>query len=510
MRALLMMAVLLSIASPAAALTTEAWRRDLTALRQAYATTHPNPWHKLPQAEFDRMADKLAADIPSLDDRQVMARMIELIAATGEGHTRLTLPLPESAGVFLGHAKTEAPKVPVFATLPIRLTTASDGYLVTAAAPEYRKLVGASLVSIDGKPVAAIEAAMLPLVNGDNAGMKRAYLPSFIMLPDLLRARGVTTGTEARWRFRLTNGRELEERLAALSEGADLAWANKAETPIFALQKLDGGIFVARISEIGNAPNQSLAAFADRVYATVDATPDARLVIDLRGNPGGNNFLIDPVVRGAIARLGLWKPGHLFVLIDAMTFSAAQNLVNAMARWTPAVFVGEPTGAAPSGYGDSKRITLPESGLTLRVSSLYWQDTGPLDKRDATAPQVAAPRTVADLQNGRDPALTAVRSLTQPQGAAQGSWAAPFTYVYRAATLRVRFGPDDGSFAVPELKLAETPFQTVTLNGSDVTATGKVRDSVFTLHAQSTAGGLVGWLDVNGRPYPFVAKRAAE
>ncbi|HEU4969029.1 hypothetical protein, partial [Sphingomonas sp.] len=104
MRGLLMMAALLSAASPAAALPAEAWQRDLTALRQAYASTHPNPWHKLPQAEFDRMADKLAADIPSLDDRQVMARMIELIAATGEGHTRLTLPLPESAGVFLGHA----------------------------------------------------------------------------------------------------------------------------------------------------------------------------------------------------------------------------------------------------------------------------------------------------------------------------------------------------------------------------------------------------------------------
>ncbi|HEU4969740.1 hypothetical protein, partial [Sphingomonas sp.] len=453
---------------------------------------------------------KLAADIPSLDDRQVMARMIELIAATGEGHTRLTLPLPESAGVFLGHAKTEAPKVPVFATLPIRLTAASDGYLVTAAAPKYRKLVGASLVSIDDKPVAAIEAAMLPLVNGDNAGMKRAYLPSFIMLPDLLRARGVTAGTDARWRFRLSNGREVGERLAALPDGADLAWAKEPETPIFGLETLDGGIVVARISEIGNAPGQRLAAFADKVYAAVDAAPDARLVIDLRGNPGGNNFLIDPVVRGAIARPALWKPGHLFVLIDAKTFSAAQNLVNAMERWTPAVFVGEPTGGAPSSYGDSKRITLPESGLTLRVSSLYWQDTGPLDKRDATAPHVAAPRTVADVQQGRDPALAAVRSLTQPKGSAQGSWAAPFTYAYRPATLRVRFGPDGGSFAVPEVKLADTPFESVTLTGSDVTATGKVRESVFTLHGQSTAGGLIGWLDVNGRPYPFVAKRAGE
>ena len=510
MHKILMLASAVLAAAPAFALPAEAWQRDLTALRAAYATTHPSPWHTLSQAAFDGMADRLSADIPTLDDRQVVARMIELIAATGEGHTRLTLPLPDSAGVFLGHAKTEAPKVAVFGTIPIRLTAASDGYVVTAAAPDYRRLVGASLVSIDGKPVGAIEAAMLPLVNGDNAGMKRAYLPSFIMLPDLLRVRGMSAGTEARWRFRQPDGREVEARLSALPEGADLAWANDAAATPFALQKLDGDIVVARISEITNAPDQSLAAFAEQVYAAVDAAPDARLVIDLRGNPGGNNFLIDPVVRGAIARPALWKPGHLFVLIDARTFSAAQNLVNAMERWTPAVFVGEPTGAAPSSYGDSKRITLPESGLTLRVSSLYWQDTGPLDKRDATAPHLAAPRTVADLQSGRDPALAAVRSLSRPQGSAEGSWAAPFTYVYRPATLRIRFGAGSGSFAVPELKLAETPFQNVALNGSEVTASGKVRDSLFTLRARSTEGGLVGWLDVNGRPYPFVAKRAAE
>jgi hypothetical protein len=196
------------------------------------------------------------------------------------------------------------------------------------------------------------------------------------------------------------------------------------------------------------------------------------------------------------------------VLIDAKTFSAAQNLVNAMERWAPAVIVGEPTGAAPSGYGDSKRIVLPESGLTLRVSSLYWQDTGPLDKRDATLPHVAAPRTVADLQSGRDPALAAIARFAQPGGDSSGGWAAPFTYVYRAATLQLHFTKEGGSFAVPELKLAETKFDTVTLSGDRVEAVGTVRSSKFRLTAENSAGGLVGWLAVNGRPYPFVASRA--
>jgi hypothetical protein len=505
MRAFLL-ATLLFTAAPVVALPADAWQRDLAALRKSYAETHPNPWHKLPKAEFDRMADALAADLPKLDDTQAIARMIELVAATGEGHTRLTLPLPEGAGVFLGHAKTEAPKVPVFTTFPVRLQTASDGYVVMTAAPQHRDLLGAALISIDGKPVPAIEAAMLPIVNGDNRGMKRAYLPSYLMLPELLRARGVIGAEPPRFRFRIPNGREVERRLTALQSGADLGWAAPPATPIHELRTLPGGIVHAKIAEIGHAPGKSLAHFAAEMFAAVDAQPDPRLAIDLRGNPGGNNFLIDPIVRGAVARPQLWKPGRLFVLTDAKTFSAAQNLVNAMERWTPAVIIGEPTGAAPSGYGDSRRIVLPESGLTLRVSSLYWQDTGPLDKRDTTSPHVSAPRTIADLHSGNDPALAAVSSFVKPGGSVSGSWAAPFTYVYRAATLKLSFGEGGGSFTVPELNLAGTNFDTLRLSGNRVEAVGTVRSSKFTLTAENTAAGLIGWLDVNGRPYPFVAK----
>jgi hypothetical protein len=57
MSKLLAFATALLIAAPAHALPPEAWQRDLKALRDAYAGTHPNPWHKLPRAEFDRMAD---------------------------------------------------------------------------------------------------------------------------------------------------------------------------------------------------------------------------------------------------------------------------------------------------------------------------------------------------------------------------------------------------------------------------------------------------------------------
>ena len=43
MRGFLIMAAAVLAASPAWALPAEAWQRDLTALREADAATHPNP-----------------------------------------------------------------------------------------------------------------------------------------------------------------------------------------------------------------------------------------------------------------------------------------------------------------------------------------------------------------------------------------------------------------------------------------------------------------------------------
>src|SRR5688572_391776 len=100
--------------------------------------------------------------------------------------------------------------------------------------------------------------------------------------------------------------------------------------------------------------------------------------------------------------------GKLFVLIGRSTFSAAQFLVNDLEQYTDAVFVGEPSGGKANSYGDSRKITLPHSGLTVRVSTLWWQED-PRDSREWKAPDIAAELTSHDYRNNRDPAIEAVR-----------------------------------------------------------------------------------------------------
>jgi hypothetical protein len=82
-------------------------------------------------------------------------------------------------------------------------------------------------------------------------------------------------------------------------------------------------------------------------------------------------------------------------------------LVTELMKYSNATFVGEPTASKGNHYGDSYRIVLPNSKVTLRVSTLWHQYLDSRDKREMIAPQIPAQLTFADYAAGKDPVLSA-------------------------------------------------------------------------------------------------------
>jgi tetratricopeptide (TPR) repeat protein len=130
-------------------------------------------------------------------------------------------------------------------------------------------------------------------------------------------------------------------------------------------------------------------------------------VLDIRSNGGGNNYLNLPITLGMI-KSRVNKRGNLFVIIGRETFSAAQNTVNELEKYTNAIFVGEPTAANPNHFGDARNVVLPNSKISIQASTLWWQDLDPRDNRKWTAPQIAAELTSADYKANIDPAMNAI------------------------------------------------------------------------------------------------------
>jgi hypothetical protein len=195
--------------------------------------------------------------------------------------------------------------------------------------------------------------------------------------------------------------------------GADLAdmqrtstrrevWAREARVGNYA--RIEGRAVYISCDDMDDVEGKDFFAFTRECFAAMDAEGVDRVILDVRRNGGGNNFLPE-ALRKRLLRSRFNRPGGLYVLTSPMTFSAAQNPTTRLERDSFAIFVGEPTGGAPNHYGDARPLQGEATGIFSMVSTLPWFDSYPQDEREWIMPDLPAPTTFADYQAGADRAL---------------------------------------------------------------------------------------------------------
>ena len=84
---------------------------------------------------------------------------------------------------------------------------------------------------------------------------------------------------------------------------------------------------------------------AKELLASVDANPVERIIVDLRGNGGGDSSIINPLLAG-IEQRGYNQRGKLFVLMDRDTYSSGFHGLMKL-RKRNAIQFGEASGRRP-------------------------------------------------------------------------------------------------------------------------------------------------------------------
>lgn len=428
-------ALLLTLQSgSASAATTPAaprpdWSGDIQVLREELAHKHPNLFHSVSKAQFDAAADDLIRSVPRLSDYEVVVGITRLVAMTRDAHSGIDSVPPQWQS----------------SVLPLKFYRYADGVAVQSTAPALARFLGQKLLAIDGMPVDEAVRRVETVTASSNASTLADFAPLRLSRPDLLHALGVTSSADAvrltlaagdgkghdesvhplpripdgspeMGGFGLTIGAEPgSDWLDAAAKNAPLWLSNRTE-PYWMQDLAESDAFYVQCNFVFNAEQgETLADFFDRALTTAEKLQRARFVLDLRLNPGGDNTLLLPVIHRFIRSTRFSEPGRLLVLIGRRTQSAAQNFTNQLDLHTPAVFIGEPTGERPNHYGDATEITLPSSKIVVSVATLYWQDMGPLDQRDASVPDVAVGLTSEDYARGRDPVLEAALHYTPPK-----------------------------------------------------------------------------------------------
>lgn len=511
-----------SAAPAAAVLDADDWRADLEFARAEMPKRHANLFHTLEPARYEAAFDRLLADVDRLQEHEIVLGLAEIAAAVGDGHSRLTLPIEAMEVAAAGHTGTAPSRARTFRRLPLRLSRTAEGYVVTRATAEERRLLGTRVVAIDGQDVATVEAAIAPLIQRDNDHQLHDWLPWFMVVPEVLQARRVSPSLESsRWQFVDALDHPVGATLRPVPVGTNPEWVSlpaskwPAGVPSdqrsllwFADVARPDSVYV-RIGEIGDASDRTFERFAADLQAHLAATTLRTLILDLRGNPGGDNSLNPPLVRALLRVPWVSEPGALYVLVDGGTLSAAMNLAQDLERWLPAVFVGSGTGARPNTYGDARKLVLPRSGLTLRLSSLFWQNH-PNDQRAAIEPLIAAPRSIADLREGRDPVAAALDRLdeaSEPVGRWVGELSAGFRQLPVELDLTSPAGDGPGRMTVRELGVESVPITAVEGTGGTWRGEIVLAARPATVAARMAGDRMVGWVEYRGTRFPFVVTR---
>ncbi len=398
------------------------WRDDLRFVVERVTSIHPRPFAFSSRAGFDSAAAAIERRIPATDDAGLAIECMRMVASLGDGHTMLI-------GTF--------PPLGFDSVLPLWLRPCEDGLYVGAAGPAAAGTVGAKVVSIGGVPADQALERVLSIASGDNRYNRLDRAPLFLMMPAVFRALNIGDARDRieieiehpggrRERLTISGGPPPEGFPHAFLETEPRipsGWTAARRFPAAGPPRCDrrpedawwfeyihdSRVLYLRMRRV-EVVSGDLAYFEfyRRLFAAADSLKPRALAIDLRQDHGGNNAILDPLIRGIVERPWLNREGVLFALVDRGTFSAAMNAAVFLENQTRVTFVGEPTGSRVNHYGDAPEFNTPNLGLMCQVSTLPWASRFPSDDRQWIAPDLALPSTFADWREGRDRALEAV------------------------------------------------------------------------------------------------------
>lgn len=499
------------------------WRADLAFVREQMPKVHPDLYHATTSQQFTGAIDSLDAHVPDLEPHEITVELMRIVATVDDGHTRLSMPLVENTGFVRGHSETPPPSDPAlgFRHYPLRVYVFSDGVFVTRTDRAHERYAGARVVGIGNMTIDEATAAVTPTIQRDNAMQIRRHLPERLVIPEVLHARGVIDDMEkATFILETGDGERHDVRFSpVVGEAVDWVDAAPVPAPLY-LRDVDRHFWFEYLADsrtvywqyntVYDGDDETVAHFADRLLAFIEANPVDQLVVDLRHNFGGNNGLNRALVHMLIRCTKTRDPGTFFAIVGRGTFSAAMMFCVDLERHTNVIFVGEPTGSSPNQYGDSRKLTLPNTGITVRVSTLYWQNSDPRDERPWIEPTMSAPVSSRDFFAGRDPSLEAILAAVTPVANADpsGTWTGRVIDFNVAVHLS---GDDDawsGTLDIPMYDAANLPLDAIGVDRTGVRFVLRDEDGDLSFQAAFRGGLLVGDATYHGRAYPFALARA--
>jgi hypothetical protein len=409
----------------------EANQQDLQYLRDTFPATDRSLAQPI-RPRFYAEIDALKSHAANLSRGELAVGVAHAVALSDNGHTGLSTS-------SLRH-------------IPLRFFWFAEGLFVLQTSAENSDLLGFRVDKIGSRTPAEIYSQTRPLIPGREEH-KRTRSIHFLDSPEALEGLHIIpsgdsvsvelTAPDGRpviRTFRASSGekpaqREIDPRFKSgpgcdvtcdwpqlLDGGTQPAYVQHATDGYFRVWLEDINAFYVRIFAIEDAGKQPIKKFFADTIAEVSRKSPRHVIIDLRGNDGGNYLL----ARSFAKQIDSLVPEKVFIITDGGTFSAALVTVAFLKHFAHgrAQIVGEHVGDEEQFWAEgNSAIVLPNSKLRVWVATAYhdWEN-GCSDwskcywvnivlgvaagKLDVNLP---APSTFAAYRSGRDESLDTIR-----------------------------------------------------------------------------------------------------
>jgi len=380
------------------------WSSDINFFQSQLEIKHINLYHSVSKEDFQSELSDLKRSLPNYNKHQVMVEMMRITRLIGDGHTIYG---------YWGHG---------YSRFPLYFKMFGNDLRVVETTFEYRHLLGTKLSSIDGIEINELLHKISPVVQGvDNKNSLEHFLPNTINVAEVLFGLNITKQLNfANFEFTDDNGIKQSVVLNSVPHEKlkNLITEVLNERPLYlgkALKSTDGIWLSADIPtntayiRFDSYPGYlKMLLFADGVKKQLLKNKIKYLIIDFRGNGGGNFFegLVLAQILVTIDSLE-WNHG-IYALIGKATFSAGVSNAAQFKQILNAKLVGETTGGNPYGYQDADRFILPNSKRTVQYSKRLFRMQD--NQTNGLVPDIIIESNWTDFKQNRDVQLDWIKN----------------------------------------------------------------------------------------------------
>jgi hypothetical protein len=405
------------------------WTKDIDYVDYLIRTRHPNPFYHISKEHWDNEIQNLKKNIAELSEKEISIKLSSIVALLNDGHTFLD---------FDGNYGFDH-------WFPIRFYDFDDGLFITVAHPAYKQLIGKKVVSISGLPASDVLNAVSKAISGDNAFHKRNIAAAFLSNTALLEGMGIIQNNQNLiLQLSDENGKRSTVKITSISSFYSTNYRNWGELfgppleeyhtyvtpfengkpplkyrefsdvapPYYASREPywfknypEYSAFVFQFNFAAEIGPETFKDFRKRLIAALEEAKPEKLIIDVRYNFGGDGSMMVPLVKDIITFNKNHPKTKLFAITGRQTFSAGIMLVARLKEYLNVTTVGEPMGAGYNHYGDPITYQLPNSGLKLYCSSVYWQLSHPLNNSNEISIEFPVAVNSTDFVKGDDRAF---------------------------------------------------------------------------------------------------------